>query len=255
MSDIKLYSIKDNLELKARDLQTFDIEKILLSFGEALFGIKIIKTNYIIDASNNNIIFALGIDENKQLVVIENRLAKVNATIGKGLMQIDYISDHESEFKLLLRDLSFNQHEVIYNARLLVIGDDFNIYDSYAINRLPYPIELIKVKLLEKDLLFISKTFVNKRTQYFNFAISKDCENLFMDILDFIYSLGDDVVGFAKGDQFNFRKIKNFLNLSFKNQEIILTYQVNNINKTSIIKNSQDLLALEFVLIGVYNES
>lgn len=219
------------------------IEELLIKNGEELLGLKVLVTNYSLNKQNIDLISILALDEVYQLVIVEYRKGKYNQTIGRGLMQLDYINEHESEFKLLISDLKLGlEKKVIYKPRLLVIGEDFSEYDLYAIRQLPYPIELIKVQTYEEGLVILNKQFVSLKTQTFKFNVPAHYHQLFNELCEFIFSLGDEVVGIGFNNTYTFRKIKAFLRVEFLDT-IVLSYQkagqlvISQVSKRSELEN------------------
>lgn len=254
MSDLKLWSSQKKKVLSPSPHNSGVFAKWLTQNGEVVLGLTILASRYPINQDLANQIEFLALDEAKQIVVIEQRRGKYGQIIGKGLMQLDYIKEHPSEFKLLASDQGVNLNEVIWTPRLVIIGDDFNEYDQYAIRPLPYPIELIKVVMLEEGSMLFEKCFVSKKTQEYQFSLAcSEAEGtLFHELVQMVLSLGDEVVGTGFRNQYYFRKMKNFMSIDTKS-----TLEVRLIHpsqpKSYLIKTMKDLESLFPLIEATYD--
>lgn len=251
MSDLKLWSTKTGKIEKAQAFNRDIIEDILIKNSEELLGLKILFTNYPLDNQNIDNVAILALDEVQQLVVVEYRKHKYHQTIGKGLMQLDYILKNESKFKLLINDLKLaSAKEIIYKPRLLVIGEDFSEYDQYAIRQIPYNIELIKIQTYANGFLNLHKQFINLRSQVFKFNVPTLYKQLFNELCEFVFNLGDEVVGVGVNNTYTFRKIKTFLTVDF-NHGFVISSPKGIVN----ITNRADLEAIFSQVEVIYNEA
>lgn len=254
MSDLKLWSNQKKKVLSPSPMNVEAFAKWLTQNGSAVLGLTIIANHYPINHDMSNQIEFLALDEAKQVVVIEQRRGKYGQIIGRGLMQLDYIKEHPSEFKLLVTDQGINPNEVIWTPRLVVIGDDFNEYDQYAIRPLPYPIELIKVVMLEEGWMLFEKSFVSKKTQEYQFSLAcTEAESaLFHELIQMVLSLGDEVVGTGIRNQYYFRKMKNFMVIDTAHSlEVHLLHPTK--PKNYLIKTMKDLNSLFPLIEAAYD--
>lgn len=220
MSDLRLFNLKTN---KILDKQRYDkqsIRKLIESNLDELIGIKLIALDYQITTNPFDAIEVLGYDENYQLVVIEYRVGKFTSTINKGLFFLDYLKNNPSKVKILLNEkLGYEiSNQINITPRLISIGDDYNQYDQYAIQKIPFSIDLVKYQIFDKNLLLLEKNFHSKKIVINNhpFQIeNEDDYNLYKVISEFILSLGDEVCEVHQGNFIAYRKIKNFIYLMY----------------------------------------
>lgn len=255
MSDIRIHNLKTNQNVEKTKYSKLDIQAIIESISKDALGIDILKSNYKINEGTNEVISSLGLDENYNLVIIEYRFGKFGQVINKGLIYIDYIKEHQSFFKLLVKEIKGEEiaKQVNYNSRLVVIGDDFNKFDDYAIKQMPFPIELIKFQIFNKDYCLFEKIYQSKNiVKLFNNNIFDN--KLYKAISDFTLSLGDEVIEYCYNGFIAYRKIKNFMYITFDNNVNCSILQ-NNQYKTYKVKCEKDLDKIYNFIERSYDEN
>ena len=161
MSDIKLFRINgggvDQLKAETvaleKSLQTL-IEKHL----EALLGVRFLGSEYSTGKKHGGRIDTLGIDENGCPVIIEYKRSLNENVINQGLYYLDWLMDHQAEFKLLVMErLSPQAASAIdwSSPRLLCIAGSFTKYDEYAVEQINRNIELIRYARYGDELLML----------------------------------------------------------------------------------------------------
>ncbi|MDD4212993.1 MAG: hypothetical protein PHY42_06335 [Bacilli bacterium] len=217
MSDIRVWSIKNKKEFRRQEFHIQDLQEVIASSSEALLGLRMIARQYLPRLNATQPIAAIALDEVNQLVLLEYRKGKYGQLIQKGLMQLDYVKEHLSEFKMLVADAGFDPKTIYWVPRLLILGDDFNEFDAYAIRQLPYPIELIKVASLVGEVFVFEKNFISNHLQDHDCLPPQETTTvaLLRDLLQFVTSLGDEVVGLGRGNEYHFRKMKYFLTIEW----------------------------------------
>ena len=227
MSDIKIFKIQGGIGNEIvgtsvaleKSLQTL-IEDNLESF----LGIRFIATEYTTGKTHSGRIDTLGLDENGCPVIIEYKRALNENVINQGLFYLDWLMDHQAEFKLLvLEKLGGKEAEEIdWSApRLLCIAGDFTKYDEHAVQQINRNIELIRYRKFGEDLLLLD--LVNASSAQNGPSIrgvktvsdhlaqaDKDQKDRFETLKDFLIGLGDDVQMKTLKHYFAFKRIKNF---------------------------------------------
>jgi hypothetical protein len=108
MSDIKLFRLTGG---KATELQgdASDLEKPLQTLIEAnlepLLGIRFLASEYSTGKTHAGRIDSLGLDENHCQVILEYNRSMGENVIYQGLFNLDWLVDHQAEFKLLVMDM------------------------------------------------------------------------------------------------------------------------------------------------------
>lgn len=161
MSDIKLFQLKNG---KATELQgnASDLEKPLQTLIEAnlepLLGIRFLATEYSTGKTHGGRIDSLGLDENNCPVILEYKRSVGENVINQGLFYLDWLMDHQAEFKLLVMDkLGKTAADAIdWTApRLVCIAADFTKYDGHAVQQINRNIELIRYRRFGDELLLL----------------------------------------------------------------------------------------------------
>lgn len=245
MADIKLYNIK-NGKAVSKDFINLkyerEIQKLCEENMETFFGIRFLATEYSTGNKHKGRIDSLGIDENNCPVIIEYKLDSKENVINQGLFYLDWLMDHKANFELLCMKVLKKEIEVDWtNPRLLCIARDFTRYDDYAIGQINRNIELIRYRYFEGDNIIFelagtaqkqdgtTKSTSSGQTKYREMgdainAASQDLLDLYQELEDFIFSLGDDVQKKELKYYHAFSRIKNFVctEIRSKKQELIL---------------------------------
>jgi len=163
MSDIKLFRLADG---KAQELHgdASDLEKPLQTLIEAnldtLLGIRFLATEYSTGKTHAGRIDSLGLDENNCPVILEYKRSVGENVINQGLFYLDWLMDHQAEFKLLVMDqLGKPAADAIdWTApRLVCIAADFTRYDGHAVQQINRNIELIRYRRFGDELLLLEQ--------------------------------------------------------------------------------------------------
>ena len=161
MSDIKLFRLTAG---KATELQgdASDLEKPLQTLIEAnleaLLGIRFLATEYSTGKTHAGRIDSLGLDENNCPVILEFKRSVGENVINQGLFYLDWLMDHQAEFKLLVMEqLGKPAADAIdWGApRLVCIAADFTKYDGHAVQQMNRNIELIRYRSFGEELLLL----------------------------------------------------------------------------------------------------
>lgn len=161
MSDIKLFQLNSG---KATELQgdASDLEKPLQSLIElnldVLLGIRFLATEYSTGKTHAGRIDSLGLDENNCPVILEYKRSTGENVINQGLFYLDWLMDHQAEFKFLVMDrLGKPAADTIdWTApRLVCIAADFTKYDGHAVQQINRNIELIRYRRFGDELLLL----------------------------------------------------------------------------------------------------
>jgi hypothetical protein len=161
MSDIKLFHVQLG---KATELQgdASDLERPLQSLIEAnletLLGIRFLATEYSTGKTHAGRIDSLGLDENDCPVILEYKRSVGENVINQGLFYLDWLMDHQAEFKLLAMDKLGKPaaDRIDWTApRLVCIAADFTKYDGHAVQQINRNIELIRYRRFGEELLLL----------------------------------------------------------------------------------------------------
>ncbi len=276
MSDIKLFRLTAG---KATELQgdASDLEKPLQTLIEAnlepLLGIRFLASEYSTGKTHAGRIDSLGLDENHCPVILEYKRSMGENVINQGLFYLDWLMDHQGDFKLLVMDkLGKPDADAIdWSApRLVCIAADFTKYDGHAVQQINRNIELIRYRRFGAELLFLElanatnanggKTIVSKtpkasrtdmeatnsasRDRSFSEwlpLLSPHLTELLLSLEDYIFSLGDDVLRKELRLYLAFKRLKNFATVVAQKKRLLLYLHVNPEQLSSLPPNGRDM--------------
>jgi predicted transport protein len=161
MSDIKLFRITKG---QASELQgaASDLEKPMQNLIEAnlntFLGIRFLASEYATGKTHGGRIDSLGLDENHCPVIIEYKRSVGENVINQGLYYLDWLMDHQAEFKLLVLEKvgKAAADAIDWSApRLVCIAADFTKYDGHAVQQINRNIELIRYRRFDNELLLL----------------------------------------------------------------------------------------------------
>lgn len=248
--DVKVINITKNKVLKPSKYSQIEKEQYLEQYLEIGLGLKIIKANYNLTEEINEPIDFLCVDESYRLVLVEKRYGKESRTIKSGLMYIDYIKENLSKIKILIGDVLGTNiiKDICYDCRLVILTESFTNYDYSSIKSLPYTIEAINYLFLDNSLIFI-KEYQNKKREFIYYNGIRN--SLYIELENFLLSLGEDVSIFGFQNVIYVRKIKIFLYIIINVDEVILYMN----KKEYVIKNDNDLQKIYSKVEKQYDEN
>lgn len=255
MSDIKLFQIANNTATEIHGT-TSPLEKALQVFIEAnlesLLGIRFLASEYSTGKTHGGRIDTLGIDENQCPVIVEYKRTSSENVINQGLYYLDWLMDHQAEFKLLVLDRfgKGTADSIDWSApRLLCIAADFTKFDSHAVQQINRNIELIRYRRFGDDLLLFElvNAVSESTSSTLEYPVSslpkkegkhklvvewlkdlpKALEPVFNELDTFVFSLGDDVQRKDMKLYIAYKRIRNFVTIVFQQKRIILYLHLN----------------------------
>jgi predicted transport protein len=255
MSDIKLFGLNSG---KAEEIfgTASDLEKPLQTLIEknleTLLGIRFLATEYGTGKTHGGRIDTLGLDENNCPVILEYKRSSGENVINQGLFYLDWLMDHQAEFKLLALE-TFDKStadSIDWSApRLVCIAADFTKYDGHAVQQINRNIELIRYRTFGDELLLLElvnavsvkpsktktlptpiqasskprKTTSSDKTveEWFE-EMPAPVKELFASLENYLYSLGDDVQRKDLLLYIAFKRIKNFITVVYRKERLLL---------------------------------
>jgi len=239
MSELKLFKI-DSGVTKEISGSTGGFEKSLQTLFEAnllaLLGVHFLATEHSTGRTHAGRIDTLGIDENGCPVIIEYKRAVDENVVNQGLYYLDWLLDHQAEFKLLVMEQQGTEaaDKIDWSApRLICVASDYKKYDEHAIRQINRNIDLIRYRRFGDDLLALELATTvtadappeaqdstgrgQKPKRASDKAVAKAIEELDDEMRDlfealraFVLSLGDDVNEKQLKLYIAFRRIRNF---------------------------------------------
>ena len=153
---MSIYNIK-NSKVTKLSKESFKNERQLQTFVENnlenLLNIHFLSSEYTTSSKHGGRIDTLGLDENNSPVIIEYKWGEKDNIINQGLFYLDWLVDHDGAFQILVQKKLKKDIKVDYGSpRLILIAQNFNKYDTYAINRMAENIELYSYTKYEKNI-------------------------------------------------------------------------------------------------------
>lgn len=250
MSDIKLFRFSSDAakELAGRSaLVERELHDLMEKHMECFLGIRFVAHEYSTGKNHRGRIDSLGLDENCCPVIIEYKRHTNENVINQGLYYLDWLLDHQAEFKLLVMErYSRDVADAIEwsGTRVLCVAGDFTKFDEHAVAQIGRNIELIRYKYFSDDLLMLewvnpvqesggtakliqssgessnasqpmasgkkNKDDINTFAAHFA-AMSEDVKFLYDELHSFVMSLGDDINAKELRLYLAFSRLKNFI--------------------------------------------
>ena len=251
MSDIKLFRFSKNSaeELAGRSaLVERELHDLMEKHMECFLGIRFVAHEYSTGKNHRGRIDSLGLDENCCPVILEYKRQTNENVINQGLYYLDWLLDHQAEFKLLVMDRYGKEvaDTIEWSGiRVLCVAGDFTKFDEHAVAQMGRNIELIRYKYFADDLLMLewvnplqasanprqsatlltssadsahsasstskkNKEDTNTFAAHFA-AMSAELRMLYDELHSFVTSLGDDVNAKELRRYLSFSRLKNFV--------------------------------------------
>ena len=274
MSDIKLFRITKS---QATELQgaASDLEKPMQNLIEAnldtFLSIRFLASEYSTGKTHGGRIDSLGLDENHCPVIIEYKRSVGENVINQGLYYLDWLMDHQAEFKLLVLEKvgKAAADAIDWSApRLVCIAADFTKFDGHAVQQMNRNIELIRYRKFGDDLLLFElanastaaaskakpakagktpvsmpsaaggtdKTFAEHLS-----ALPPSLKLVLTSLEDYATSLGDDVQRKELKLYVAFKRLKNFATVVLAKKGVLLYLHLDPASVVKALQNARDV--------------
>ncbi|OIH85359.1 DUF91 domain-containing protein [Arthrobacter sp. UCD-GKA] len=246
MADLKLFRIANGTatELPSSSVALErDLQVLLESNLEAFFGVRFLASEYSTGKVHRGRIDSLGLDENGSPVILEYKRTINENVINQGLFYLDWLMDHQAEFRLLVEDKLGRDASMRIDwstPRLVCVANDFTRYDEHAVKQIDRNVELVRYRDFGSDLMAIELVTTTSATSLTRRIVAPELpelpgssgqvatggrrrnagdllsraddelRSLYEAYEEFALSLGDDVVKNERQDYFAFRRLKNF---------------------------------------------
>jgi predicted transport protein len=232
MSDIKLFRLGASVEeLKGEGVAVEkSLQTLIEQNMEAILGVRLLASEHQTSGSTyKGRIDSIGIDEDASPVIIEYKRALNENVINQGLFYLDWLMEHQAEFKLLvLTRMGQQEADGIdwRNPRLICVASDFTHYDDHAVKQMNRNISLVRYKRFGDELLMLelaNATSVEPAAEAPAAGKTKDktieevlagapalIRDRYEALKAFMLALGDDVVVKTLKYYVAYRRLKNF---------------------------------------------
>ena len=216
---------------------------------ETMLGIRLLGSEYRTGPKHRGRIDTLGIDENASPVIIEYKRATNENVINQGLFYLDWLLDHQAEFKLLvLEKLGKHVADAIdWSApRLLCIAGGFTRYDEHAVQQMNRNIELIRYRRFGESLLMlelinavqaepgspsqaktVSSASGHKTVSDTLPELDGSLQDIYQALRAYLLALGDDVQENTLKNYIAFKRLRNLACVNIRRQKATVLIYLN----------------------------
>lgn len=171
-----LFKIDINNKIEQVGIKEFKNEKELQRLFEKnlekLFQVRFIETEFPFADEYSGRLDSIGLDYEGNPVIIEYKLDKNSAIISQVLFYMDWLVNHHGDFELAARKKLGNDVKIVWdNPKMILVAQDYNNYDKYAVNQIHYDIYLYKYIYYNSGEIYLENINVQSNKKY---AISKE---------------------------------------------------------------------------------
>lgn len=204
-----LYRILDDKKIKQVNGKEFKLEAEIHDICEKnleeLFQVKFIARKFKFADEYSGEMDTLGLDYEGNPVIIEYKLDKNRGVLSQVLFYMDWLVNHRGDFEVKAKQVLGNNIKIKWdNPKMYVVAREFDRYDKYAVNQIPYDIYLYKYIYYENNEIYLENINVSDNKKYY---IDKTNDNINKNVrkeYDFNYHL-------EKGN-LNIKELLNQLN-------------------------------------------
>ena len=123
-----------------------------------MLGVRFLATEYGTGPRHGGRIDSLNVDDNGSPVISEDKRALNENVINQGLFCLDWLMDHQAEFRFLIHERPGEQEasEIDWSTpRLVCVAGDFTRYDVSAVQQINRSTEPIRHKDFDGELIVL----------------------------------------------------------------------------------------------------
>ena len=155
-----LFKIEENKKIKKVNYKEFKLEaeihEICEKNLEELFQVKFIAHKFNFADEYSGEMDTIGIDYEGNPVIVEYKLDKKRGVLSQILFYMDWLVNHRGDFELKCKQVLGDKTCVKWdNPKMIVVAREYDRYDKYAVNRIPYDVYLYKYMYYENDELYL----------------------------------------------------------------------------------------------------
>jgi predicted transport protein len=205
-----LFKIDENEKIKKMEIGQFNNEKELQRLCEKnleeLFQVKFVATEFPFADEYSGRLDTIGLDYKDNPVIIEYKFDKNQAVLSQALFYMDWLVNHKGDFEMAAKaKLGVNTQIKWDNPKMILVAQDYNKYDKYAVNQIGYDIYLYKYIYYKSGSLYLENINVQDNKKYHikenNGNLDNNGEKYIRKEYDFDYHLSkgnDDVQSLLK---------------------------------------------------------
>ena len=134
-----LFKINEDNNIKKLEIKQFnnerELQRICEKNLEELFQVRFIDTEFKFGDEYSGRLDTIGIDYEGNPVIIEYKLDKNSAVLSQALFYMDWLVNHRGDFEVIAKNKLGNNIKIKWdNPKMILVAQDFNKYDKYAVN-------------------------------------------------------------------------------------------------------------------------
>ncbi len=178
-----LFQIDENNKIKKMEIKQFNNERELQRLCEnnleELFQVRFIATEFPFADEYSGRLDTIGLDFDGNPVIIEYKFDKNQAVLSQALFYMDWLINHKGDFEMAAKSKLGNNIQIKWdNPKMILVAQDYNKYDKYAINRINYDIYFYKYIYYKSGSLYLENINVQENRKY---HIRENTENMSND--------------------------------------------------------------------------
>ena len=246
-----LFKLNENNKLKKMSLKNFSNEKQLQKLCEdnleELFQVRFIATEFSIGDGYSGRLDTIGLDYDGNPVIIEYKLEKNSSILSQSLFYMDWLVNHKGDFEMAAKNKLGNDIKIYWtNPKMLLVAQEYNKYDKYAVNQIPYDIYLYKYLYYNNEELYLENINVQENRRYYIKEEKVDTENseryvrkeyeldhhlsncsekaknLYNELNEKILEISDQIESRINKIYVGYRTTKNFVEVFFKKNSLLI---------------------------------
>lgn len=145
-----------------------DLQKLCESNLDELFQVRFVATEFPFGDEYSGRLDTIGIDYEGNPVIIEYKLDKNSAVLSQCLFYMDWLVNHKGDFEVAVKEKLGKEIKITWgNPKMILVAQDYNKYDKYAVNQINYDIYLYKYTFYTTGELYLENINVQENKKYF----------------------------------------------------------------------------------------
>lgn len=166
-----LFKLEENNKIKREEIKQFNNERELQRLCEnnleELFQVKFIATEFPFADEYSGRLDTIAVDFEGNPVIIEYKFDKNSAVLSQALFYMDWLVNHKGDFELAAKEKLGNDLFIKWdNPKMILVAQDYNKYDKYAVNQIGYDIYLYKYIYYKSGELYLENINVQENKKY-----------------------------------------------------------------------------------------
>ena len=167
-----LFKINNENKINKLEVKQFNNERELQRLCEnnlnELFQVRYIDSEFKFGDEYSGRLDTIGIDFEGNPVIIEYKLDKNSAVLSQALFYMDWLVNHKGDFEVAAKNKLGNGLKISWdNPKMILVAQDYNKYDKYAVNQIGYDIYLYKYIAYKTGELYLENINVQENKKYY----------------------------------------------------------------------------------------